>query len=117
MHFEAEQEEHGQPPKIEAQKEFTTNDADRLLGLADQFLEDWEDNVGKDDPEYAARRAEWDAIRPQLASAPKLMSALRQAVAALNAKPRFPVPEFLTDSYKVAALCDEAIAEASRGAA
>jgi hypothetical protein len=117
MHFEAEQEEHGQPPKTEAQKEFTTKDADRLLGLADQFLEDWKDNEGKNDPECAARRAEWGAIRPQLASAPKLLNALRQAVAALNAKPRFPVPEFLTDSYKVAALYDEAIAEASGSAA
>jgi hypothetical protein len=117
MHFEAEQEEHDQELEIEAKKEFTINDADRLLGMADQFLEDWEDNEGKDNPECAERRAEWNAIRPLLASAPKLLVALRQAVAALNAKPRFPVPEFLTDSYKVAALCDEAIAEASGGAA
>ena len=54
---------------------FTPQDADRLLGLADQFLEDWEQNEGKDDPECVERRTEWNAIRPLLAAAPTLLSA------------------------------------------
>ena len=53
---------------------FTTQDADRLLGLADQFLEDWEQSEGKDDPECIERRAEWNAIRPLLVAAPALFS-------------------------------------------
>lgn len=56
---------------------FTSEDADRLLGLADQFLEDWEENEGKDDPECAERRAEWDAIRPLLTAAPVLLDACK----------------------------------------
>lgn len=55
---------------------FTTQDADRLLGLADQFLEDWEQNEGKNDPECAARRAEYNAIRPLFVAAPKMLEAL-----------------------------------------
>jgi hypothetical protein len=53
---------------------FTTQDVDRLLGLADQFLEDWEQNEGKDDTECVERRAEWNAIRPLLVAAPTLLS-------------------------------------------
>lgn len=54
--------------------------ADRLLSLADQFLENWgadEDDVadGDKDPELAQRRAEWAAIRPLFAAAPTLLSA------------------------------------------
>jgi hypothetical protein len=54
---------------------FTTEDASRLLGLADQFMEDWEENEGGD-PECLQRRAEWDAIRPLLVKAPHLFEAL-----------------------------------------
>lgn len=53
---------------------FTTADADRLLRLADQFLEDWE----LDSPrECSERRAEFGAIRPLLVAAPELLAALR----------------------------------------
>lgn len=55
---------------------FTTADADRLLGLADQFMEDWEENEGQRDPECIERRREWDALRPLLMQAPALFKAL-----------------------------------------
>jgi hypothetical protein len=41
-----------------------------------------------------------------------LLEALEQALEALNTVPRFPVPSLLTDSYRVAAMCDRAIAKA-----
>ena len=55
-------------------------DVDRLLGLADQFLDDWaEDAVqgGKPDEDYKQRFAEWSVIRPLLVSAPTLLRALK----------------------------------------
>ncbi len=45
-----------------------------------------------------------------------LLDALEQAVAALNEAPRFAVPGLDTDSYKIAAICDKAIAKAKGGA-
>jgi len=59
---------------------FTTADADRLLGLADQFMEDWEANDGRNDPECAKRRAEWTAIRPLLVQAPAMLTAIRTMI-------------------------------------
>ena len=59
------------------QHKFTVEDADRLLQLGDQFLADWEENEGKDDPDCKERRAEWNAIRPLLVSAPDLLKALQ----------------------------------------
>jgi hypothetical protein len=53
-----------------------TADADRLLGLADQFLEDWEQNEGAYDPECHERRLEWNAIRPLFLAAPAMLKAL-----------------------------------------
>jgi hypothetical protein len=55
---------------------FTCEDADRLLQLADQFLEDWEENEGTDDPDCIERRSEWDIIRPVLAESPKMLNTL-----------------------------------------
>lgn len=55
---------------------FTTADADRLLGLADQFLEEWAESAiqsGKPDEEYEERNAAWQAIRPLLVAAPDLL--------------------------------------------
>ena len=40
---------------------------------------------------------------------PVLLNALEQAVQALNVPPRFPVPSLLSDSYKIATICDRAI--------
>jgi len=60
-------------------QDFTSADADRLLGLADQFLEDWETNEGSADPECKERRAEWDTLRPILVQAPLLLKALEDA--------------------------------------
>jgi hypothetical protein len=46
-----------------------------------------------------------------------LLDALEQAVQALNTAPRFAVRHLDTDSYKIAAVCDRAIARAKGGAA
>lgn len=54
-------------------------DVDRLLGLADQFLDDWaEDAVqaGKPDRDYEERMAEWTATRPVLLAAPSFLKTL-----------------------------------------
>lgn len=62
----------------------TAADVDRLLGLADQFLEDWaEDAVQTDqqDREYENRSDEWRAIRPLLLSAPEMLRGLRSIIA------------------------------------
>ena len=61
---------------------FTTADADRLLGLGDQFLEDWADSArrhGECGHDCEERAAEWEAIRPLLASAPNLLAVLGEA--------------------------------------
>lgn len=61
---------------------FSEADADRLLGLADSFMEDWEANEGKfDKEECAERRKEFDAIRPLFAAAPTLLQLLSTAIA------------------------------------
>jgi hypothetical protein len=49
-------------------------------------------------------------------AASDLLEALEQAVAALNTVPRFQVPSLATDSYRIAALCDRAIAQAKPAA-
>lgn len=62
---------------------FTVADADRLLGLCDQFLDDWSEDAvqsGSRDLEYEARRAEWTAMRPLLVSAPRLLNSLQAIV-------------------------------------
>jgi hypothetical protein len=59
----------------------TSADVDRLLGLADQTLEEWgEDAVkgGQRDGDYEERSAESSAIRPLLVSAPVLLRALKR---------------------------------------
>jgi hypothetical protein len=61
---------------------FTTADADRLLGLADQFVEDWGESArrhGECSHNCEERAAEWQAIRPLLASAPNLLTVLAEA--------------------------------------
>ena len=72
---------------------FTVEDADRLLGFADQFLEDWESSEGKDDPECKERRSEWDAIRPVLAIAPRLLTILQDALLQSGYGITAPIPE------------------------
>ena len=59
---------------------------------------------------------EGGAAKLVLSAAPELLAALDQAVKALNTAPRFHVPVLGTDSYKIAALCDRAIAKAKGGA-
>jgi hypothetical protein len=56
-------------------------DVDRLLGLADQFLDDWaEDAVqgGKPDEDYEQRSTEWKVIRTLLVSAPAMLKGLKE---------------------------------------
>ncbi len=45
-----------------------------------------------------------------------LFDALQLAVQALNTAVRFPVPHLLSDSYRIAAICDRALAKAKGGA-
>lgn len=63
---------------------------DRILGLADQFLEDWEaGRIGsprkrniktEPDLECVERRKEYDALRPMLVAAPRLLQLLEAIV-------------------------------------
>jgi hypothetical protein len=68
----------------------------------------------------------WDAERGTLASwesedyrlrqaARDLLKALEQAVQALNTAPRFAVPNLDSDSYRIAAVCDRALAMVKGG--
>jgi hypothetical protein len=66
---------------------FGVDDVDRVLGLADSFLEHWESDEGidaKERAEVAERRAEWEVLRPALCELPTLIAALRRAHAALD---------------------------------
>jgi hypothetical protein len=59
----------------------STQDVDRLLGLADQFLDDWaEDAVqgGRPDKDYEHQATEWKLIRPLLLSAPLMLKGLKE---------------------------------------
>lgn len=70
---------------------FSTSDVDRILGLADQFLDEWaEDAVqaGRRDPDYEERAEEWKTLRPLLVAAPTLLRGLWAIIAAS----RRPVP-------------------------
>lgn len=60
---------------------FTTENVNRLLCLADQFLENWaEDAVqsGSPDPDYEERQKEWEALRPFLEAAPAMVEELQK---------------------------------------
>jgi hypothetical protein len=61
---------------------YNTESADRILGLGDQFIENWEADEGKDAEDKvlcAERRKEWDHYRPLFINAPKLLKALQMA--------------------------------------
>ncbi len=49
----------------------------RILGIVDQFMEDWEQNEGKDDHECQERLREIRLIRPLLLSSPALYHAVK----------------------------------------
>jgi hypothetical protein len=64
---------------------FTSVDTDRLLGLADSFLEDWGQSEADEsaefrDPDYPERCKEWDAIRPLLVAAPIMLSLIAELI-------------------------------------
>jgi hypothetical protein len=59
----------------------STRDVDRLLGLADQFLDDWAEDAfqeGKPDEDYEQRSTEWKVVRPLLLSAPAMLKELKE---------------------------------------
>jgi hypothetical protein len=64
---------------------------------------------------WGADVAAWrdDELKLRLA-AQDMFEALQQAVTALNTAPRFKVPGY-KDSYRIAAVCDRAIAKAKDG--
>src|ERR1041384_4645465 len=51
-------------------------------------------------------------VRSASVTVPPMLEALRVALQALNATPRFPVPGLHTCSYKIAELCERALANA-----
>lgn len=64
---------------------FTTADADRLLGMADQCLDELDHVARKGldtaaQAEAAATRVEWDSIRPLLVQAPALHALVGEAL-------------------------------------
>jgi len=66
-------------------QQITCEDCDRLLGLGDQFLEDWEgDHHVFPNGNYPERKAEWDTARPLMAAAPDLLAALEYAADVLQ---------------------------------
>lgn len=66
-------------------KDFTTANADRLLGFADQFIEDWETDEGAEiDSDERERIEEYRRIRPLLAAAPRMLVALQSAEAMIR---------------------------------
>ncbi|CAB3754359.1 hypothetical protein [Paraburkholderia humisilvae] len=70
---------------------FSAADADRLLGLADQFLEDWKESDQERDgglgPDLVERQAEFEAIRPLLVAAPEMFAALQAIFPGLELLP------------------------------
>lgn len=66
--------------------EFSSTDADRILGLSDQFLEDWAGSK-KNDTDYIERRQEYDAIRPLLVAAPLLLTVLKKVYPGIELLP------------------------------
>ena len=64
--------------------EITRSNADRLLGLSDEYLDDWRQTSKSQDPEYVERQAEYDQFRPVFMAAPALLSALQVAYPGLT---------------------------------
>jgi len=70
--------------------QYSRTNVDRLLGLADQFLDDWaEDAVQGDkrDMEYEERSQEWAALRPLLLATPEMLRGLKGIVAFCEGSP------------------------------
>ncbi|HWX35551.1 MAG TPA: hypothetical protein VNZ53_50040 [Steroidobacteraceae bacterium] len=113
-----------------ASRSFDAETPEQALALARKLYEDepselwFEPYNGMDVNEIAVcdpdgdKLAVWldDELRLRLA-AQEMLDALEQALAALNQAPRFKVPGLNTDSYRIAAICDKAIAKAKGGAA
>jgi hypothetical protein len=112
-----------------ASREFDAETPEQALALARKLYEDEPSELwfqpydGMDVNEIIVRDAQgyqaavWrdDDMHLRLAAS-NLLGALEQAVQALNTAPRFAVPHLDTDSYKIAAVCDRAIAKAKGGA-
>lgn len=84
----------------------TTEDVDRLLQLADAFLDQWaEDAVqsGERDPDYEELVDEWQALRPLLVAAPKLLKAAKSV--ANNCWSYDAAEEYSVANEDIEALC------------
>jgi len=82
----------------------TREDANRVLGLGDQFLEDWAlDAVQNDsrDPDYEEQSAKWKTLRPLFAAAPDLLKALR-TIATLRLHPEHPLSKSSVETARIA---------------
>ena len=109
--------------------EFKADTPEQALALAHQLYDDdplelmfesYDDNMPVNEIEISDpngnRLALWRDEDLWLSLATRdLLGALEQAVAALNSVPRFPVPGLLSCSYRIAAVCDKAIAKAKGG--
>lgn len=72
-------------------KKITSEDVDLIVGIADQFLEDWRtsdtDQPESDrDPALPERENEWDTVRPLLVAAPQLADMVEQMLALIPEK-------------------------------
>jgi len=108
-----------------ASREFEADTPERALALARQFYDESPSSLYFEsydsgtvvneitiiDPDGNMRTWFDDDMRLRRA-AQHLLDALEQAVAALNQTSRFAVPGLDTDSYRIASICDQAIAKA-----
>jgi len=63
----------------------TSEIADKLLEIGDEFLADWAIDC-KNEPAYQARKAEWDALRPIFVAAPDLLENPKQPLVVRTAR-------------------------------
>lgn len=81
------------PAEMSPASGFSTADAERVLGLADQFLENWKETDRDDrrdggvDPELVERQAEYAAIRPLFVAAPEIFAAIQGLFPSLELLP------------------------------
>jgi hypothetical protein len=87
-----------------------------LMHWADAQNFDFEAALDRARHHYEAEQAGEPAVVRDSEAVANLLAALQQAVTALSSAPRFPVPSLTTDSYRIATLCDAAIAQTKRGA-
>ena len=89
-------------------------DIDRVVSIADQFLDEWaEDAEGEGEDLLEANEA-MERARPLILAATTMYEALEAALYALNAIPNRRLNGPQTNTYDVARLIDQALAEARK---